>query len=71
MSKILEGIHIINSYYTRDGYNMDAEHDQIFMAATDHHVIPKDLRKLYDAGWFQENQPEEVYNPDENWSIYL
>jgi len=71
LSKILEGINIINSYYTQDGYNMEAEHDQIFMAATDHPIIPRDLRKLWDIGWFQKYQPEGEYSQEEHWALYI
>lgn len=71
VNQLLKGISIINSYYSQDGYNIDAEHDQIFMAATDAPIIHKDLLMLWDLGWFQENQPEHEYSIEEGWSIYL
>lgn len=74
-SKILEGISIINSYYAQDGYNLEAEHDQIFMAPTDQPIPFFHLQKLVDMGWFQDGLDEDSishsYNVEEPWQLYV
>lgn len=71
VNQLLKGISIINSYYSQDGYNIDAEHDQIFMVATDVPICFAHLLTLWDLGWFQPNIPEHEYSIEEGWSIYL
>lgn len=64
-------MHIINNYYSRDSYNVGCDHDVIYMYTTDAPIIPKDIKKLHDLGWFQENVPEGEYSPEESWKLYI
>lgn len=76
--KIIAGINILSPYYAKPhGYNLGADHDVLYMYATERPVSEDDRRKLIELGWGQEaccvegEYKLEHYNPDESWSAYL
>lgn len=77
LNKIIAGIQILQPYYAKpDGYHMGAEHDAIFMFATDLPVSDEDCKRLAELGWFQEEAEEDehenrVYDPEESWTAYV
>ena len=76
---IIEGLTILEKY--RDDtnvYNIGAEHDIIYAYATDKPVEEKDLKRLIELGWFQEdclNSDGEFtldcYSSEEGWCAYV
>jgi hypothetical protein len=79
---IVQGMQILAPYYDDpDGYNIGAEHDQIYLFATDRPLPPEDVKKMHDLGWFQENMDDEdddgsgeaskTYDPEESWTAYV
>lgn len=75
----LDGIQILRKYYhDPNGYHIGAEHDKVYVYATDIPVNPEDLKKLCDLGWFQEidGDDEDEYSPekydqDESWATFM
>ena len=72
LSDVIKGVMILRPYYNDpDGYNMGAEHDMMFMFATDKPLPDDDVCKMHDLGWFQENVPKGCYSPEESWSAHI
>ena len=62
---IIEGLTILQKYRTStDGFDVGAEHDAIYVYATDKRVSETDLTRLIEMGWYQEAQYHE-YKDDE------
>lgn len=62
VKNFLEGMHTLRPYYTHpDGYNMGAEHDIIYMYATNKPLTESDVQKMFALGWFQ---PECIVDGD-------
>ena len=82
-SAIIEGLTILEKYRDKpDGYNCGAEHDILYVYATDKPVESDDLLRLIELGWFQDDadygdDPDsdgefaaKHYNPDLSWSCF-
>lgn len=72
---IIEGMNILSTYYSDKGaYKVGAEHDQIYMFATEEPVSEDDIKRLRELGWFQEfidHEDGDEYDPGESWAIYV
>lgn len=81
LEKFMKGLHILLPFYDKpDGYHLGAEHDQIYIYATDRPVGADDVAELLSLGFFQpdvhlpEDQDEATvadYKPDKGWSVYV
>ena len=74
---ILLGLGILRGYYDDpNGYHTGAEHGQIYAYATDKEMGLMDVRRMFELGWFQPEEPgnnEKVppkYNPQNRWSAF-
>jgi hypothetical protein len=76
----LEGLSILRPYYENpDGYHLGAEHDVIYIYATDFPLEAEHVKQLCDLGFCQEDAevPDdkdfgpEYYNPEEGWAAYV
>lgn len=76
---MLAGILTAQPYYEKpDGYHLNAEHDQIWLAATDKMMDAPDVQKMLEAGWHQEHDGRDYgkdmtvadYRSDESWTCY-
>lgn len=76
---LLEGIAILQRYVDNpDGYNIGAEHDQVYFYATDHPLGKEDFERLIKLNWFQpdveedgDEQTWEEYDQEECWSAFV
>ena len=76
---VIAGMQILLPYYDKDdGYQTGADHDVIYMYATDRPVSEEDRAKLEALGWHQEgaDEPEEEgglpsYDADEGWYTFV
>lgn len=72
LSSLIEGLKTLQSYYKgEDGYHVGAEHDQIYIYQTDRPLTPEDVQKMRDLGWFQPDQTQDEYNPENGWSAFI
>ncbi len=67
-----EGLEILTRYFNDpDGYHIGAEHDQIYIYATNRPLSEEDVAKMVELGWFQDELPEDApYDPEEGWSVF-
>lgn len=72
-----DGIAIIRAFYDDpDGYHIGAEHDQIYLYATDVPVDAASIAKLQELGWFQSDAESDangapIYDPASSWSTFV
>lgn len=75
-----EGLATLRPYFAKpDGYHLGAEHDVIYVYATDSPVSVDDIAKLGALGWTQEyvELPEdkdwgpEYYDPQQGWAAFV
>ena len=79
LDKFLKGIAIIQPYYDDPkGYHLGAEHDTIYIYATDRPMGNDDVADLMQLGFFQpdvrvdkDEHTVEDYDPEEGWAIYI
>lgn len=73
LRNFMAGLEILRPYFDApDGYHLGAEHDQIFVFATDRPVSDEDVAKLRGLGWFQPDLDEDApYDPAEGWSAFV
>lgn len=78
LKDIRTGIETLQPYYDKpDGYHLNAEHDQIWLDATDKPLSPEDVQKMIDASWWQERSNYDKdftaadYDPEEGWTGYV
>lgn len=73
LANFLEGVAIIKSFYNdQGGFHLGAEHDQIYLYATDKPMDDASVAKLIELGWFQDDaEDEDVYNPEGSWSVFV
>jgi hypothetical protein len=80
-AKIIEGMTILEKYRDKpDGWNCGAEHDVIYVYATDKPVAEPDLSRLVELGWFQtdpldgDDEDEDFtakrYNHESGWECF-
>lgn len=68
---IIEGMQILLTYQdNQNDFHTGADHEVIYMYATDRPVSPEDLEKLAALGWHQECE-DDGYNKDEHWYVFV
>lgn len=80
LSEILGGIETLRPFYEKpDGFHVGAEHDVVYLYATDKPLTPEAVAKMVEFGWFQEGAEydprdgfkAENYDPSESWTAYV
>lgn len=77
LKKFSDGIAIIQQFYGKpEGHHISAEHDQIFLCATDKPMDDASVLKLRELGWFQDDAVDDgkgdaVYDPNAGWSAFV
>lgn len=79
IDNFVDGLATIRTGYNEpDGYVLGAEHDIIYVYATDKPLFTEDVEKLFALGWFQpdvdtgdEAPKAEQYDPAEGWGAYV
>ncbi len=75
-----EGLDILSQYYENpDGYHLGAEHDQIYLYATEKPLALHHIKRMVDLGWWQEYDRDDPnadfmitdYRPDEGWTTFV
>ena len=70
LDDILAGISILRNHYAvPNWFHLEAEHDRLYMHATDFELLPANVERLLQLGWFQEGC--ETYEPEEDWICYV
>lgn len=77
LQNFIEGLKILQKYFNDpNGYHLGAEHDQIYVYATNNPLSEEDINKLLELGWFQDENDiidgecDQTYNPESSWSVY-
>lgn len=65
---VVKGLIILNHHREKTGDNIGAEHDTIFLYATDYPLGVKDVARMRELGFLQET---EEYDPQEGWYIHV
>ncbi|HMP71545.1 MAG TPA: hypothetical protein PKA76_19520 [Pirellulaceae bacterium] len=78
LDKIRAGIVIAQKYYDDpDSFHFGAEHDEIFLYATDRCMDAADVSQMIELGWRQDVEPkgDEMtvadYDPSEGWRTFV
>jgi hypothetical protein len=80
LGKFIQGLDVLRNFYDNpNGYHLGAEHDQIYVYATDSPLPAESVKFLVELGWFQpgvnigedDDFKAEHYVPDEGWSVYV
>jgi hypothetical protein len=68
LSDLNRAIEILKPHYNDpDGYHIGAEHDQIYLYATNTPLNEDERKEMEALGWRQENVEEGEYDPSESW----
>lgn len=81
LSELIVGVTTASAYYDKpDGYHFAAEHDQVYLYATERPMSPEDVQKMIENNWFQEHWTEaedtsdgpnsEQYDHNEPWTAF-
>ena len=82
LDELTAAIAILRPYYDADGDHIGAEHDQIYLYATDRPLSAEDVLKMRALNWFQDSDDSEdadeetgetkpeTYEPGESWTAY-
>ena len=75
LSKLAQAIQIMSTYYDDpEGYHVAAEHDVIYLYATDRPLTAEDVTRMLALGWFQESgatdDDPEAYDAEEGWQSF-
>ena len=82
LENLLEGIAILRPYYDDpNGYHVGAEHDEVWLYATDRPLSTDDVRRMRALDWGQDcdaadedEDPEAAateYDPEESWRAFV
>ena len=77
LKNFADGLAIIRAFYNdQDGYHIGAEHDQIYLYATDVPMDAAAIAKLQEIGWFQDEAENDadgkpIYDPSSSWSVFV
>ena len=76
LKNFADGLAIIRAFYDdQDGYHIGAEHDQIYLYATDVPMDADSIAKLRELGWFQSDEDDAdgkpIYAPSSSWSVFV
>jgi len=61
----------------KDGYDIGAEHDQLYAYATSRPLSAEAVRRMIELGWWQERADcstdfsEEMYDSENGWTCYV
>ncbi len=71
LSDFIQGLQLLAPYFDEtNGRHIDAEHDQFYVSATDRPLPVETVAQMIGLGWFQLNQSDDSYDPQENWSAF-
>ena len=69
LSELVQGIQILSTYYDDpDGYHVGADHDVLYLYATDRPLSAEDVTRMLSLGWFQESGT--TYDAEEAWQSF-
>lgn len=77
--QLIEGMQTLMPFYENEGgYHTGADHDVVYMYATDRPLDEKSLEKMIELTWHQEYDGRDYgkdfsksdYRPDESWHFY-
>lgn len=80
LKNILHGITILSGYYDDpEGYHLGAEHDTLYLYATDRPLTRGDIELMIKLNWCQVYDERETgvdfepkdYRPEESWVAYV
>ena len=73
LKEFREVLDILTPYYKdQAGYHLGADHDVIYLYATDSPVSESDVKKLFELGAGQEGiDGFEDYDPEEGWYVFV
>jgi hypothetical protein len=79
LDNFLKGLQILRPHYDKpDGYHLGAEHDQIYIYATNTQVSADDVAELLNLGFFQpdvrykgEEPTVADYDSTVGWSVFV
>ena len=72
LNDILTGIDIIKNHYAQPNwFHMEADHDKIFMHATDEPILLANVERLHQLGWCQLGLEQPDYDPLDHWIAHL
>lgn len=72
LANLIEGLAILSKYFNDpSGYYVQADHDVIYITATNIPVQLRDVELLYELGFFQKGEDTlDSYDPDKDWQAY-
>jgi hypothetical protein len=75
LHELSQAIQILTPYYDDpDGYHVGAEHDVMYLYATDRPLSAEDVARMLALGWFQESgatdDDPEAYDAEEGWQSF-
>jgi len=71
LNQFIQGLKILLPHYNQpDGYHLGADHDVIYLYATDTPLSPEEFEKMNELGFFQDISQDE-YDPNESWMAYI
>lgn len=74
---LIDGIILLDAYRdVKNGFDLGADHDVIYCYATDRPLQLKDIERMLDLGWFQDDGCSEdtgpsAYISEESWWAYV
>lgn len=73
LKDIMRGLEILKPHFNDEaGYHMGAEHDQIYVYATDKPLPIEAAKELMKLGWFQPDTDDDAgYSLDDGWSCFV
>ncbi len=74
LKNFVAGVEILLPYYNKpDGCHLGAEHDQIYLYATDAPLTDVDVARMRELGWFQPEQDDDgqPYDQEDGWSAFV
>lgn len=73
LNEFIEGLTIFSRYYDKpEGHHIAAEHDQVYVYATNKPLSEDDEKRVRALGWFQpDHEEEDPYAPEDRWSAFV
>ena len=69
---LIIGIQLLDTYRDKpEGHTLCAEHDTLYIEATDRPLSGEDVKKMQDLGFIQEGVGEGEYEQEESWVAYV
>lgn len=71
-NNVLRGMEILLQHFDNPaGYHIGAEHEIIYVYATDKPLDAETVKELEELGWIQEDAAGDEYDPEAGWSTYV